>query len=143
MGIFRPLIFTALVVFVLDQISKAIILLWIDLDTKLSVDVLPPVLNLRMAWNDGINFGLFPGAGRWLLIAIALIISGWVIWWMRRDRPGRWAMISAGFLLGGAMGNVIDRILHGAVADFLNMSCCGIILFTGNTSPRDATEKPR
>ena len=44
---------------------------------------------------------------------------------MRRDRPGIWVQISAGLVLGGAMGNVVDRLIYGAVADFLNMSCCG------------------
>ena len=63
---------------------------------------------------------------RWVLIAVALAISAWVVVWMRRDRPGRWSMISAGLLVGGALGNVIDRLAYGAVADFLNMSCCGI-----------------
>jgi signal peptidase II len=46
--------------------------------------------------------------------------------WIRREGAGRWAQISAGLLVGGALGNVIDRIVYGAVADFLNMSCCGI-----------------
>jgi signal peptidase II len=45
---------------------------------------------------------------------------------VHHERAGRLAMISAGLLVGGALGNVIDRILYGAVADFLNMSCCGI-----------------
>jgi signal peptidase II len=49
-----------------------------------------------------------------------------VIWWARRDRLAGWAAISAGLLVGGALGNVIDRFIYGAVADFLNMSCCGI-----------------
>ena len=50
----------------------------------------------------------------------------WVWLWVRREEPGRWAQISAGLLVGGALGNVIDRVIYGAVADFLNMSCCGI-----------------
>jgi signal peptidase II len=54
------------------------------------------------------------------------VISAWVVWWMRRE-VGNWkAELSGGLLVGGALGNVIDRILYGAVADFLNMSCCGI-----------------
>jgi signal peptidase II len=63
---------------------------------------------------------------RWALIAVALIISAFVLWWIRRENAGRWAHISAGLLVGGAIGNVVDRVLHGAVADFLNVSCCGI-----------------
>ncbi|MEL6519057.1 MAG: signal peptidase II, partial [Pseudomonadota bacterium] len=57
---------------------------------------------------------------------LALIISAWVVWWIRKEGGNRWALISAGLLVGGALGNVIDRILYGAVADFLNISCCGI-----------------
>jgi signal peptidase II len=82
-----------------------------------------------MAWNRGMNFGLLASnadLARWLLVALALGISLWVLWWVRRDRLGRIAQIAAGLLVGGALGNVIDRFAYGAVADFLNMSCCGI-----------------
>jgi signal peptidase II len=89
--------------------------------------VFAPLLTLRMAWNRGVNFGLFADFDmRWALIAVALIISAFVLWWIRRENAGRWAHISAGLLVGGAIGNVVDRVLHGAVADFLNVSCCGI-----------------
>ena len=44
---------------------------------------------------------------------------------MRREPPGRLGHISAGLLIGGALGNAFDRVVYGAVADFLNMSCCG------------------
>jgi signal peptidase II len=117
---------TAIVVFVLDQLSKLFVVQYLDLKTRQTIVVLDPYLNLRMAWNKGINFGI--GAGfdmRWALIGLALLISGWIIWWMRRDRPGPWVQVSAGLVLGGAIGNVIDRIIYGAVADFLNMACCG------------------
>jgi signal peptidase II len=117
---------TAIVVFVLDQLIKLFVVQYLDLKTRQTILVLDPYLNLRMAWNQGINFGI--GAGldmRWALIGLALLISGWIIWWMRRDRPGPWVQVSAGLVLGGAIGNVIDRIIYGAVADFLNMACCG------------------
>jgi signal peptidase II len=94
-----------------------------------SLAVFPPFLNFRMAWNTGINFGLLSNnadAARWILIALALLIAGFVYVWVLRDRPGRIGLISAGLLIGGALGNVVDRLLYGAVADFLNMSCCGI-----------------
>jgi signal peptidase II len=63
---------------------------------------------------------------RWVLVAVALAISGWALWWLTRSPQGRPAYIAGGLLVGGALGNVIDRVLHQAVADFLNMSCCGI-----------------
>ena len=99
------------------------------LDSRLAIDVWPPFLNLRMAWNRGVNFGLFYDEGqvmRWVLIALALAISGWVWIWSRREAHKPLVQVSAGLLVGGAIGNVIDRIAYGAVADFLNMSCCGI-----------------
>jgi signal peptidase II len=74
-----------------------------------------------------VNFGI--GAGfdmRWVLIGIAFAISGAVLFWLwRRPATNKWTYIAAGFLVGGALGNVVDRVLYGAVADFLNMSCCG------------------
>jgi signal peptidase II len=54
------------------------------------------------------------------------VISVWVVIWLRRARRPRIVLVSAGLLVGGALGNVVDRIAYGAVADFLNMSCCGI-----------------
>lgn len=124
----RLLFRTAAIVFVVDQLTKLIVVQFLNLRSVGSVDLLPPYVNLRMAWNQGVNFGLFAGSDdltRWILIAVALAISGWVIVWMRRERAGRNALISAGLLVGGALGNVMDRLLYGAVADFLNMSCCG------------------
>lgn len=125
----RITVVTASIIFVLDQVTKLIVVQWMNLIERGVIEVLPPFLTFRMAWNTGINFGLFSNQAdfmRWVLIAVALIISGWVWLWIRREGAGRWAQISAGFLIGGALGNVIDRIVYGAVADFLNMSCCGI-----------------
>lgn len=116
-------------VFAIDQISKVAVVHWMDLGNRMAIDVFPPLLNLRMGWNYGINFGLFSGGsdmGRWVLIALALGIVFFVLRWVHRDPPGRLGLISAGLLTGGALGNVVDRIVYGAVADFLNMSCCGI-----------------
>jgi len=120
---------TATAIFVLDQVSKYAIVQYLNLIERGVIEVWPPFLTFRMAWNRGINFGLFANDAdfmRWVLIAVALVISGWVWLWIRREGAGRRAQISAGLLIGGAFGNVIDRIVYGAVADFLNMSCCGI-----------------
>ena len=124
----RLTFWTGFWIFLVDQLSKFYVLYQINLPNQpnQSYEVFPPFLTLRMAWNKGVNFGLFADFDmRWVLIAIALIISGFVIWWIRREDVGKWAYISAGLLVGGALGNVVDRVLHGAVADFLNMSCCG------------------
>jgi len=125
----RPLIATAAAVLALDQITKVLVVHVLGLKTLGAIQVLPPFLSFRMAWNRGINFGLLTGhsdLARWLLIGLALIIAGWVVYWVRREGAGLAGMISAGLLVGGAAGNVLDRLIYGAVADFLNMSCCGI-----------------
>ncbi|CUH69857.1 Lipoprotein signal peptidase [Thalassovita autumnalis] len=115
--------------FLLDQASKYFVVHFLDLRVRGEIDVLPPFINLRMAWNTGINFGLFADNGdvaRWFLIGMAFVICAAVLFWVHKDRPGRLGLISAGLLIGGALGNVVDRFLYGAVADFLNMTCCGI-----------------
>ncbi|MEO9824734.1 MAG: signal peptidase II [Paracoccaceae bacterium] len=119
-----PMIRTALTVFVLDQITKLVVVHAYDLKNIGFMEVWDPFLNFRMAWNEGINFGI-PLGNKWILIALALAICVWIVWWMARERPGSWVQMSAGLVLGGAVGNVIDRVVYGAVADFLNMSCCG------------------
>ena len=116
-------------VFVLDQLTKYYVVHHLRLAEVLAIDVVPPFLNLRMAWNRGVNFGLFANDAetmRWVLIALALAISAWVTLWVWRQPHSAVVLIAAGLLVGGALGNVVDRLVYGAVADFLNMSCCGI-----------------
>ncbi len=118
----------AAAVFIIDQLTKWWVVHVMDLARVGAIDVFPPYLNFRMAWNTGINFGLFSGNAdwtRWVLISVAMGIVLFVLVWMRRDPPGRTGLIFAGLLIGGALGNVVDRVWYGAVADFLNMSCCG------------------
>lgn len=119
----------ALFAFVVDQISKVLVVHLMDLKTIGYQEIFPPFLIFQMGWNTGINFGFFSGGsptGRWVLVAIALVISALVLRWALKDNFETKANISAGLLIGGALANVLDRILYGAVADFLNMSCCGI-----------------
>ena len=120
---------TAVITFALDQATKLAVVHGLNLMNRGEIDVFPPFLVFRMAWNYGINFGLLAHGSdlaRWGLIVVALAISAWVIWWMRSERGNRMAGLSGGLLVGGALGNVVDRVAYGAVADFLNMSCCGI-----------------
>ncbi|WP_277018138.1 MULTISPECIES: signal peptidase II [Paracoccus] len=124
----RLVIWVAAAIFVIDQVLKYVVVHMLQLDRVREIDVLPPWLNLRMAWNQGVNFGLMASDAsvmRWVLIGIALVICVWVWVWIWRSQVGRLARVSAGLLIGGALGNVIDRILYGAVADFLNMSLPG------------------
>jgi len=115
--------------FALDQGTKYLVVHWMRLDEIGYIPVWPPFVNFHMGWNTGINFGLFsgsPDATRWVLIAIAIGISVWVTWWAKTGLTRPVALLAAGAIVGGALGNVLDRFIYGAVADFLNMSCCGI-----------------
>ena len=125
----RLMFWTGLAIFLLDQVSKYYVVHWLGLanDPDGRITVWPPYLEFRMAWNRGVNFGLFADFDmRWVLIGLAFAISAAVLIWLRRTGGTKWVYISAGVLIGGAMGNVVDRFFYGAVADFLNMSCCGI-----------------
>ena len=122
------LLWTTALTFALDQITKTIVVFWMELISKGQIDIWPGFIHFHMAWNTGINFGLFADQGelmRWLLIAVALAVCGFVGYWMRREQKPI-ALIAAGLVIGGALGNSLDRILYGSVADFLNVTCCGI-----------------
>jgi len=117
----------ATAIFALDRGVKYWVVEVLDLQKELRIEVWPPYLNLHMAWNEGINFGLF-GSGsditRWALVGIGLAISLALLVWFRKSKSlGLQAAV--GLVVGGAVGNIYDRLTYGAVADFLNMSCCG------------------
>jgi signal peptidase II len=124
----RRLAAAALAVLALDRLAKIWVVVWLDLGNRLEIEVWPPFLTLRMLWNRGINFGLFAGSGEWgrfVLIALGVAIPAALVWWFRRA-DGWLQPLAVGLIAGGALGNALDRVLWGAVADFLNMSCCGI-----------------
>ncbi|MGD9862451.1 MAG: signal peptidase II [Pseudodonghicola sp.] len=115
--------------FLLDQASKYLVVHWMGLARLRSIDVLPPLLNFRYGENRGINFGLLDSGSemaRWVLIGFSVAVCIAVLTWVMRTQPVRLMQLSAGLLVGGALGNVVDRLLYGYVLDFLNMSCCGI-----------------
>lgn len=125
----RAFSLAALAAFLIDQVGKYVVIHMWELARIRSIDVLPPILNFRYGENRGINFGLFSDgseASRWFLIALAVVICIGVVVWIRRSAQPRLAQICAGLLIGGALANVLDRLLYGYVLDFLNMSCCGI-----------------
>lgn len=125
----RPFVITGIATLAADQLSKWLVVSILHLGEVGRIAVFPPYLNFHMAWNRGVNFGLFPQgseAGRWLLVAVSLAICLWVVLWLRREKHRTLAMISGGVMVGGALGNVADRLARGAVADFLNVSCCGV-----------------
>lgn len=118
----------ALLAYGLDRLTKIWVVDWMNLANRLTIEVWPPYLTYQMAWNEGVNFGFLGFGGdtmRWVLIALALVIVLALLIWQRRA-PGWIVPASTGLVIGGALGNVWDRVIFGAVADFLNVSCCGI-----------------
>ena len=78
-------------------------------------------LNLVMAWNHGISFGLFSGdAMPYALTGVALAVVGVLVVWLIRD-PRASAAVWLGLVIGGAVGNVVDRVRLGAVAEFIDV----------------------
>jgi len=114
--------------FVLDQGSKFYAVRVLDLPRLGVMEILPPYLQFKMAWNRGINFGMFANDAdvmRWVLVLVSVVISVWLLVWARRidSKAGH---VFAGLVIGGALGNALDRVNLGAVVDFLNVSCCGL-----------------
>ncbi|ALI55904.1 signal peptidase II [Celeribacter marinus] len=124
----RLTLWTALIIFLLDQMSKWVVVHALNLRSVGEIIVVQPYLVFRMAWNEGVNFGLFSDYAtlmRWVWVALAVGVSIWVVTWVRKEGFSAIGNLSAGMLVGGALGNAVDRVVYGAVADFLNMSCCG------------------
>lgn len=129
---FRFGLILAAFVFVADQLSKWAILGWVKLSPPGCVEAgincrfieLSPIFDLRMVWNRGVSFGLLRAdqdLARWGLVALSFAISGVFLWWLRTAER-KLTAVSLGLVIGGALGNVIDRIRFGAVADFLDFS---------------------
>lgn len=112
----------AILVVVLDQLTKAWILSGLDLREAGRVEILPPILNFTWVENRGVSFGLFgDGSARWMLSLFSIIVAGVLGWWaLRADR--RLLISAIGLVMGGAIGNVIDRIRFGFVVDFIDFS---------------------
>jgi signal peptidase II len=107
---------------VLDQATKLYTLFVYDLPVREPVE-LGPFVNLIVVWNRGISYGLFQqnsALGRWILIAVSILAAIGLSFWIRRA-AGRVLALSLGLIVGGALGNVIDRLAYGAVFDFIQL----------------------
>ncbi len=110
---------TALVVLIADQVSKAAILGSPAAEKPLE---LLPVFNLVLVWNKGISFGMFTNGSTWgpyALSALSLVIAaGFAVWLFKTH--SRFLALATGMVIGGALGNIIDRLRFGGVVDFLD-----------------------
>lgn len=122
----------AAAVFIADQIAKYLILGPLGFSPEGCLQggygcgfiELSPIFDLRMVWNRGVSFGMFradSGVGRWALVLMSFVISGVFAMWMR-NAVRSLTVAALGLVIGGALGNVIDRIRFGAVVDFLDFS---------------------
>jgi signal peptidase II len=130
---FRLGMIVAIVALVIDQANKLWLIFSYDIAAKAPVS-LTSFFDLVMVWNRGISYGLLQqdsDFGRWALIVFALGVSiGLSLWLLRLET--RLAAVSVGLIVGGAIGNAIDRIAYGAVADFYSLQIFGFDWYVFN-----------
>ncbi|MGK7870634.1 signal peptidase II [Falsiroseomonas sp. E2-1-a20] len=131
----------ALAVLAVDQATKWYMLFVLDLPRVGHIPLValgPFGFDLTMVWNRGVTFGLLAGEGPWsqtLLALLALGIAGFLLRWMARAE-NRLTALALGAVVGGAVGNVIDRFRFGGVADFFDAHAWGWHWYVFN--PADA-----
>lgn len=108
-------------VILLDQLSK-----WLILESFQNGESVPVTgfFNLVLVYNPGAAFSFLAGAGgmqKWFFVILALAISAWIAFMLIRHPEQKRQGLALSLILGGAIGNVIDRIAHGAVVDFLDV----------------------
>ena len=116
-SLFRNALLLAALIIAADQFTKWLVMF--EIMNQPRVIPVIPYINIVMAWNTGVSFSMLQGTGPWLLSALALTVSiGLLIWLGRLTHrlPG----YAVGFIVGGAVGNVIDRLRFGAVFDFID-----------------------
>ncbi len=113
----------ATLVFVLDQASKWLVVHMVMNDRAAAIE-LTGFFNLVLVYNTGVSFGLGAGSAVWVLVGVSLaIVAGLLVWLRRLDR--RWPSWAVGLVVGGALGNVIDRLHAPGVVDFLDFHAAG------------------
>lgn len=113
-------VIAAVTVGALDQASKLWLLYVFELGRRGAVSV-APFVDLVLTWNTGISYGWFQQEGpfgQWALLALKAVAVALLWIWLARA-PSRLSALSLGLIIGGAVGNAIDRYAHGAVADFV------------------------
>lgn len=117
---FRLGVVAAVAAAAVDQAVKLWLLYGFGLAGRARVPV-TPFLDLVLAWNTGISYGLFQEAGplwQWVLLGLKVTAVALLLIWLAQTRS-RLAGVALGLIMGGAIGNAIDRAIHGAVMDFV------------------------
>ncbi|MBL8646060.1 MAG: signal peptidase II [Sphingosinicella sp.] len=112
----------AAAIFVVDQLVKLWIIAGIGLQAKGSINLLP-ILSLTWVENRGVSMGLLQADGakeRWILTGVTALIAAGVAWWMRKE-TNRIDILALALVLGGALGNIVDRVRFGYVVDFVHV----------------------
>ncbi len=116
-------IWLAVLIVALDQLTKFLIEPWLAGQPPLVV--IPGFANLVLVYNTGAAFSLLSSASgwqRWLFTGLAVVISALIIYWLRKTPRGEWTTaLPLAMILGGAMGNLIDRLRFGHVIDFVDL----------------------
>src|SRR6201990_2103025 len=118
----------ALAVFALDQLAKWLVTGPLGINQIGDQLVLLPIFNFTYTQNNGISLGLLNATtevGRWMLVALTSAIAVGVAYWLGREK-NRTDQVALGMVLGGALGNILDRTLHGYVVDFADLHFRGI-----------------
>jgi signal peptidase II len=113
---------TALAIFILDQLTKWVVSVPLALQARGQIEILP-IFNLTWVENNGISLGLLNATtptGRWMLVAMTAAIAIGVAWWIMREEK-RGDQLALSLVLGGALGNIVDRVRHGYVVDFADL----------------------
>ena len=109
-------------VIALDQLTKIIASAWLTLHVPVAV---MPHLNLTLVHNPGAAFSLFGDAGgwqRWMLLGVTAVVCLFLYYWLKRlDRGETATIIAIAAIIGGALGNAVDRLLYGHVVDFIDL----------------------
>ena len=109
----------AVVVILADQVTKTLIVGWLQLGESRPVT---SYFNIVRAHNAGAAFSFLANADgwqRWFFVAVGAIASGFIVWMLRSHPTQKLFCFAVSMIMGGALGNVIDRLLHGHVIDFL------------------------
>ncbi len=126
----------AVIVILADQVTKTLILGWFQLGDSRPVT---EFFNLVRVHNTGAAFSFLAGASgwqRWFFITLGLVVSGFIVWMIRSHPTQKLFCFAVSMVMGGALGNVVDRALHGYVVDFLQFRFAFLApLFPGGYFP--------